>query len=106
MNYDDLVKIANELNEEKAEYCREIFSCFEGADYDRGDKIILGGAIALKIDLPGYVDDVIAIDTLGYIDPNGYVVIGVEPKKVDRVRMFTNYGVIIKPNAVFSVTCA
>ena len=106
MDLKEIEKLANEVKEEKAKIYRKVFSVFENADYDRGDKIVLGAWLAERIQLPDYVQDVIAVDQLGCVEPNGYVVIHTQPKlKEPPMKFQTDFSVLATPKAVFTTSC-
>ena len=48
LTWDDIEKIGQEMQEQKDQGQREIFSCFKGADFERGDKILIGQLFAEK----------------------------------------------------------
>ena len=83
ITYDDIVKISQEMQEQKDQWNRDLFSCFENADYDRGDKIVIGHLFSTKFKIPEWAKHRIAVSP--FIPTNGYAVL-VGDKKQKRVK--------------------
>jgi len=83
ITYDDIAKIGQEMQEQKEQWHRDLFSCFEKADYDRGDKIFIGQLFAEKFKIPEWARDRIAISP--FIPADSYTVL-VGDKREERVK--------------------
>ena len=81
ITYDDIAKISQEMREKKDQWCRDLFSCFESADYDRGDKILIGQLVAENFKIPEWAKDRITVSL--FIPSNTYVLL-VGDKKEER----------------------
>lgn len=51
MDFNDVVEAGLKLKQQAKQFEKDLFSCFEGADYERGDSIFLSRYIADKIDM-------------------------------------------------------
>jgi len=104
ITYDDIVKIGQEMQEQKDQWCRDIFSCFKKANYDRGDKVLIGQLIAEQFEIPEWAKDRIAISPFIPGD-SCHVLVG--DKKEQRMKwVYEDYAQpLLKHNrAVISVT--
>ena len=75
LTWDDIEKIGQEMQEQKDQWQKELFSCFKKADFDRGDKILIGQLVAENFKIPEWAKDRIAalMDWLGiYYEENIY----------------------------------
>ena len=82
ITYDDLAKIGQEMQEQKDQWYGELFSCFKGADYVRGDKIVIGQLVAEKFEIPSWAKD--RITASSYVPVDSYLVLFGD-KKEERV---------------------
>ncbi|OUR99243.1 hypothetical protein A9Q81_11755 [Gammaproteobacteria bacterium 42_54_T18] len=101
---DDLVKISQEMNERKEQTDRDFFACFEKADFDRGDKIVLSQAIADGIKLLNYDKDRVSVSR--FLEPGSYIVLAGETKK-PRLDFDGEFFQVLKdPKPLFRIDCS
>jgi len=104
ITYEDIVKIGQEMQEQKDQWQRELFSCFKKADFERGDKILIGQLIAEQFRIPEWAKDRISISP--FIPTDSYAVL-VGDKKEKRTKwIFEDYAqpILKDPRGVVNLT--
>lgn len=100
--YDDLIKMCEEIDAEVLKRQRKMFSVF-GADFDNGDRIVLGEYFKNLIDIPYDLRERITIDKNGILEPKSYVVIRGDTPKPEL--HFTPYVPLLKtPSFIVNIT--
>ena len=94
MTYDDILEAARTLEDHQTGLCKQVFVLFEGADYDRGDKII----VSKKMPIPDFIKHRLVFSP--HLEPGTFCIIQGEQEPPERVRFITQYDILLKPQSL------